>query len=829
MSSQPNSAIRHLVERDKRGSLLPSPSTVPTVRDNQSETHDNNAPIVVIPAALVDDLEYEGVNWKRVPHLERRQLERNGRGGPPSWIYRHGWGVWHVKLKRNWWLCRYCHQHRLPEASYDVSSSTSSAGAHLQKLKKGHAVGPTGPIPIVSSEGNIPGAVARSQVFKMRAKGVEVTQEVANELAASFSTRKFEDALKEWVEADNQSLRVIETPQFRRLIKAANPLAEAVLWHNHQSLRDSIIAEYHAYVPAVAAYLREAQSLIHVSFDNWTSTGGQLALTGICVHHLNSEGKLVDYLLGLPELHGCHSGNNIASVVTTTLRTFGVDRQRVGYFVLDNAYNNDTAMEALADEFSFSASHRRLRCCCHILNLGAQVVIWGKDRETYENQGAHLDDEDTFMKEWRKFGPIGVLFDVIASICTPQTRQLLERFQCEEAAAIGAQVNIKQLVQPVKTRWNSYLDTFVRATELHGPIDSYIEAKLQEHRLATAPTRRKRNRSQLPKQLPRLFIREGGMSARDWATISEYVNLLEPFAEATRLLEGRGKHGRHGAIWEVLITFEWLLDQLEALKDRLKEVDYNDPDSPEDHLMTNVNLAHAKLSTYYAKFDDAPVYYVATVLHPHYKHHLEALWKVPDSHNSARDGPHYRDGWLSNNHRAFLVMWQERKEAAIVAGSAATTPPLKKPRVGLSASRSAFLQSSMELAMKQVEASLEDEYEVWKRQPVLEEDDPLALNPVQYWQLQVQQFPVLAKFAIDVLTIPAAASDCERTFSELGDMLGSRRLRMKPELIAALQSLKSWKRIGIQLPTTSTSGPIQALSVDEIMEIQERLSQFDYS
>src|SRR5947199_10684824 len=115
--------------------------------------------------------------------------------------------------------------------------------------------------------------------------------------------------------------------------------------------------------------------------------------------------------------------------------------------------------------------------------------------------------------------------------------------------------------------------------------------------------------------------------------------------------------------------------------------------------MTNINLAYAKLLTYYVKFDDAPIYYIATVLHPHYKHHLEALWKVPDSHNSTRDGPHYRDGWLVDNHRAFLRLWQERKDATAVAAGANITPPAKRPCVGLSASRSAFLQSSIEQAM----------------------------------------------------------------------------------------------------------------------------------
>jgi hypothetical protein len=44
---------------------------------------------------------------------------------------------------------------------------------------------------------------------------------------------KSQDALIDWVASHNLSLRVIKTPTFRRVIKAANPLAEAVLWRNH--------------------------------------------------------------------------------------------------------------------------------------------------------------------------------------------------------------------------------------------------------------------------------------------------------------------------------------------------------------------------------------------------------------------------------------------------------------------------------------------------------------------------------------------------------------------------------------------------------------------
>ncbi|KAG9376976.1 Dimer-Tnp-hAT domain containing protein [Pyrenophora tritici-repentis] len=533
------------------------------------------------------------------------QVERNSRGGPkldlPPRLGRLA-----PQVQENYWLCRYCHQRRKQEACYEADSTTN-AGRHLSSNKPGHSHGPNGPVPIASREGNIMGALAKSQVYIMRSKGIEVSQEVANEIAASFSTSRFQDALKDWVVADNQSLRVIETPQFRAMIAAVSPLAEALLGQRSLALSQA--------------------------------SGG----------------------------------------------------------------------------------------CGAAANLSAQLVIWGKDRSAYENEAAHLEEEEKYMDEWRKYGPVGVLFDVIASICTPQTRQLLERLQCEEAESLGVTPHIRQLVKPVKTRWNSYFNTFVRAAELHGPIDGYIECKLEEHSAATATSRRRKNH-------------------------------------------------------------------------RLKDVNYEDLDAPEDHLITNVNLAHCKLAKYYAKFDNAPVYYTATILHPHYKHHLSALWKVPDTHVTARDGVHYRDGWLDNNHRAFLRMWQGRKDSAATSAHTVTPP----------------------------QASLaEDEYEIWKRQPALAEEDWLSLNPLLYWESVAGQFPILSKFAIDVLTIPAAAADCERTFSELGDMLGTRRLHMKPELISALQSLKSWKRLGIQPTTTSASGLARTLSEEEISKVQEHLSQFD--
>jgi hypothetical protein len=103
----------------------------------------------------------------------------------------------------------------------------------------------------------------------------------------------------------------------------------------------------------------------------------------------------------------------------------------------------------------------------------------------------------------------------------------------------------------------------------------------------------------------------------------------------------------------------------------------------------------------------------------------------------------------------------------------------------------AILKSQLEAANKHEQENLGDEYEQWKHVPAIAVDNPMSYNPLLYWQLQSGQYLSLSKFAIDVLTIPASAADCERTFSELEYMLGTRRLRVKPELITALQCLKA--------------------------------------
>jgi hypothetical protein len=61
---------------------------------------------------------------------------------------------------------------------------------------------------------------------------------------------------------------------------------------------------------------------------------------------------------------------------------------------MDNASSNDTAMDAIAEEFELDAVERRLRCAGHIINLIARSLLYGFDKNLFAEDIA-AEDEGT--------------------------------------------------------------------------------------------------------------------------------------------------------------------------------------------------------------------------------------------------------------------------------------------------------------------------------------------------------------------------------------------------------------------------------------------------
>ena len=54
-------------------------------------------------------------------------------------------------------------------------------------------------------------------------------------------------------------------------------------------------------------------------------------------------------------------------------------------------------------------------------------------------------------------------------------------------------------------------------------------------------------------------------------------------------------------------------------------------------------------------------------------------------------------------------------------------------------------------------------------------------------------YPQLSKLALNVLSILASSCECERMFSELGDLLEPRRRGIQLQLLAAIQCVRRWR------------------------------------
>src|SRR6266487_5328499 len=91
--------------------------------------------------------------------------------------------------------------------------------------------------------------------------------------------------------------------------------------------------------------IQSAWSKIHISCDLWTSPNS-LAILGIIAHFIDEEGTLQHATLALKDIIGDHSGEHLAEAIIEVLDEWGF-ASKLGFFMMDNAPNNDTMMRAL--------------------------------------------------------------------------------------------------------------------------------------------------------------------------------------------------------------------------------------------------------------------------------------------------------------------------------------------------------------------------------------------------------------------------------------------------------------------------------------------------
>jgi len=180
---------------------------------------------------------------------------------------------------------------------------------------------------------------------------------------------KMKRRLIRWIANDHVSFIQIESEAFRDLLAVFSAQAIEVIPDTGDTIRAWTISLFKEKRTQLGELLSTLPFKVHISFDGWTA-GNTLGLVGIVAHWCTENGLFQRALLGLREIDGRHTGANIAICIDEVLKEYGISSNQVGYYVLDNASNNDSAVENLSVEYQ----RKRLRCAGHILNLVVGVL-----------------------------------------------------------------------------------------------------------------------------------------------------------------------------------------------------------------------------------------------------------------------------------------------------------------------------------------------------------------------------------------------------------------------------------------------------------------------
>jgi hypothetical protein len=279
-------------------------------------------------------------------------------------------------------------------------------------------------------------------------------------------------------------------------------------------------------------------------------------------------------------------------------------------------------------------------------------------------------------------------------------------------------------------------------------------------------------------------MRSNGITAADWAVITEYMAIPGPLKSATDRLQGRGRCGRYGGLYEVIPVFESIIDGIDVCLQPYESVNYEPTEAPEDHIPINLRAARRKASNYFTKIIQIPAYYAATALHPRYKAYFRHCWcSKPEQLHAA--------------HAKFLQLWGAYKPTVAPA----------TPMFCLKPAMSSF-DNAIDTKLDDGDQTeeVEDEYDSWLKEPMWTADQHKAgTTAVQYWVALKPKYPNLSRLAIDVLTVPASSSVCDRVFSGTGDILEPQRRKIGAQLLAALVCLQRWTRAGFKTPSATVA------------------------
>ncbi|EGU73571.1 hypothetical protein FOXB_15921 [Fusarium oxysporum f. sp. conglutinans Fo5176] len=216
------------------------------------------------------------------------------------------------------WICERCFlRNRLKTTNYVFVAST--AGGIVRHLSREHKVVP--PCGKMTGPGSRNGGTQRNLLDMLHADPTNPRdQTLVSNLRSSFDLTVNQLLLLDWFTYHNLPFNLVNSERFRRLL-LYNPSLREEQIPSDRTLVNLLTNEYNRASQEVRVLLRKARSMVHFTFDGWTSRQNASFL-GINAHFIDRDWKQWRILLALPALRNRHTGAVLADEVADTICAF---------------------------------------------------------------------------------------------------------------------------------------------------------------------------------------------------------------------------------------------------------------------------------------------------------------------------------------------------------------------------------------------------------------------------------------------------------------------------------------------------------------------------
>ncbi|KAF7568865.1 Dimer-Tnp-hAT domain containing protein [Pyrenophora tritici-repentis] len=648
----------------------------------------------------------------------------------------------------------YCHECRVGKSKQElfVINGTSRIRNHLEQK---HQIDPQSGI---KRKGSV-----RKSIIDQQKDGAASSIFFWKE-----SVEKFKELLIRWIVYCHIAFFQLENQYFRELLLFLNPALLNHLPKAAKTIRSWVMNAFISKKQQLREDLHHSRSRISISFDLWTSPN-PYAILGVVAMWIDTTGMRRVTALGMRRIYGEHTGENLGSVVLELLEEYDISAQpvtisgdQIGYFMLDNASANDTAVEFILKDLcpwmkSKQRRHRRLRCLGHVINLCCQAFLMGRNCEKYlaKLEKHHQRGDYTKVEElWKKFGCLGRLHNL--------------EFATIIIGGDLSQFDGLELIQNNSTRWNSWFYSITRALN--------VRERLELFSARHVPGKGS------------VGIANFKLDGQHWFELEKIELALKDFYAATLLSEGKKT-----SLADWFSTLDCLLREISETKDHYHDIHTEDDNNfTWKYLQGCADAAWLKCVEYYNNqqlnwqnrfpedTDLPPTYYAAQILDPYRKWGwFRQEWVLHGDEEKKR--------WFENAQLAVKHLWETEYKGRYPVEM--LPPPARKER-----DPDPAFDRQREHKRIRIDApvSTTDLYEQYISTDRLHNEEAGCNEAIAYWLSRYDSQRDLARFALDMFAISPMSDECERLFSSAKLTIVDRRGRLKADIIEACECLRAW-------------------------------------